>query len=134
MKRHILVKVLNLIENVLILLLVRKVEWYDRTCLELTLVWVISPYLFALYLYGLSGWGIGCVIVLYDDDILLISTSACQLEEYVKRTVLVNSCGLRTIRYLGVFLLGPNIFSAPLITLTAVFIGQLIPSFMKLSE
>ena len=43
---------------------------------------VLSPYLFALYLDDLSGLHLnGCTIVLYADNILLISTSVCQLDK-----------------------------------------------------
>ena len=43
---------------------------------------VLSPYLFALYLDDLSGICLsGCVIILYADDILLISPSICRLKQ-----------------------------------------------------
>jgi len=43
---------------------------------------VLSPHLFALYLDDLSDLHLrGCAIILYADDILLISTSVCQLQK-----------------------------------------------------
>jgi len=43
---------------------------------------VLSRYLFALYLDDLSGLCLsGCTIILYADDIMLISPSICRLEK-----------------------------------------------------
>ena len=68
---------------------------------------VLSPYLLALYLDGLSGLCLnGCSIVLYADDILFISPSICRLKELLhicenelNRLDVANnfkkSCGLR---------------------------------------
>ena len=88
MKRHLPVKVLNLIENMCsscYLCVKWDNVWSDifRVDFGVRQGAVLSPHLFALYLDDLSDLHLrGCAIILYADDILLISTSVCEYRNF----------------------------------------------------
>jgi len=100
MKRNIPVELLSVIE-VLCSDCFTCVKWFDAWCISFKVNFIVrqgsvlAPYLFALYLDDLAKLcspGQSCFVILYADDILLISPSVVGLELLLHRYELELIC------------------------------------------